>query len=111
MKPKKSTNKQRKVVFMLLFATFASLPLHSFMLSSQTILPNGMAQGVNQRKSRIDGTVIDSKTRSPIIGAAIRLKGSQGGAVTDLEGKFSIQANQGDVLTISYIGYHSCPLK
>lgn len=105
MKPKKSTNKQRKVVFMLLFATFASLPLHSFMLSSQTILPNGMAQGVNQRKSRIDGTVIDSKTRSPIIGAAIRLKGSQGGAVTDLEGKFSIQANQGDVLTISYIGY------
>ena len=59
----------------------------------------------SSKKVKIIGVVTDSKTGEPVIGAAIRLKGSTTGALTDIEGNFEIQANPGDVLLISSMGY------
>lgn len=64
------------------------------------------APGPKQTK-KIVGVVSDSKTGEPIIGAAVRLKGSSQGVITDIEGHFEIQAAPGDQLFVSSVGYTS----
>lgn len=41
----------------------------------------------------------------PLIGATVVVQGKQGGTVTDLDGNFSIEASDGEILVVSYIGY------
>ena len=53
----------------------------------------------------ITGMVKDAKTNEPIVGANIVVKGTQKGATTDVSGNFSLDAKEGDILVISYIGY------
>lgn len=53
----------------------------------------------------ISGTVIDANDRSTLPGAAIAVKGTQRGVMSDLDGGFSIAVEPGDILVISYIGY------
>ncbi|MDR0505527.1 MAG: carboxypeptidase-like regulatory domain-containing protein, partial [Dysgonamonadaceae bacterium] len=52
----------------------------------------------------VSGTVADANGE-PIIGASIAIKGDKTGTVTDVDGKFSIQAAAGSILAVSYIGY------
>lgn len=54
----------------------------------------------------ISGIVSDQKGE-PIIGAAVVIKGSMTGTVTDMEGKYAIQAEKGATLQFSFIGYES----
>jgi TonB-linked SusC/RagA family outer membrane protein len=58
-------------------------------------------------QTRITGKVIGADDKQPIIGASVRLKGTTFGTVTDANGNFGISATQGQVLTISYIGYQN----
>ena len=52
----------------------------------------------------IVGTILDENSE-PLPGATVRVKGTQIGTVTDIEGNFSIQTNsQASTLIISYIG-------
>ncbi|MDR2498905.1 MAG: TonB-dependent receptor plug domain-containing protein, partial [Tannerellaceae bacterium] len=55
---------------------------------------------------RISGTVTDSHGE-PIIGANVIEKGTTNGAVTDIDGKYTLNVREGAVLQISYIGYVS----
>ena len=52
----------------------------------------------------ITGTVKDSDNQA-IPGVSILIKGTSTGTVTDIDGKFSIEAGPQDVLLISYIGF------
>lgn len=52
----------------------------------------------------VKGHVKDSKGE-PIIGATIRVAGGSTGAVSDFDGNFTIRANTGATLNISYVGY------
>ena len=52
----------------------------------------------------LKGTVVDSKGES-LIGATVLVKGTTLGTITDVEGKFSIQAPVGATLEFSYLGY------
>ena len=54
----------------------------------------------------ISGTVIDTQGES-VIGANVLVKGSTTGTITDVDGKFSLEASEGDFLHISYIGYNT----
>lgn len=56
------------------------------------------------QQTTITGSVTDSN-KEPLIGVTIQLKGTTSGTITDIDGKFSIQAARGEVLVISYIGY------
>lgn len=56
-------------------------------------------------QSTISGTLVDADTGDPLIGASVFIRGTSSGTVTDLDGKYSIQASDGDVLVISYTGY------
>ena len=55
----------------------------------------------------VRGTVSDATTGEPVIGANVVVKGHSGvGAVTNLDGKFVLNAPKGaKELLVSYIGY------
>ena len=52
----------------------------------------------------VTGKVIDESDRSPIIGVSVMVKGSLKGTTTNLDGKYSLQVNKGEILLFSYIG-------
>ncbi len=54
----------------------------------------------------VTGHVVDA-TGEPVIGATVRVNGQEGGAVTDLDGNFTLNANAGETVTVDYIGYES----
>ena len=55
--------------------------------------------------AQVQGKVTDEGGEA-LLGATIQVKGTaSNGTVTDFDGNFSIDANSGDVLLISYIGY------
>ncbi|WP_442587501.1 SusC/RagA family TonB-linked outer membrane protein [Pedobacter sp. AW31-3R] len=53
----------------------------------------------------VTGKVIDAKTSETIIGASVKVKNGTGGAITDANGIFKINAAAGAILQVSYIGY------
>ncbi|MGZ3765164.1 MAG: SusC/RagA family TonB-linked outer membrane protein [Mucilaginibacter sp.] len=56
-------------------------------------------------QTRITGKVIGSDDKQPVIGATVKIKGTNAGVVTDVNGTFALNAKVGDVLVISYVGY------
>lgn len=55
-------------------------------------------------QSNITGTVLD-ETGTPLPGATVIVEGTTRGVAIDFDGNFSIEANQGDVLIVTYVGY------
>ena len=60
--------------------------------------------GAFAQQITVKGHVKDA-TGEGVIGATVRVAGAQGGTVTDFDGNFTIQANRGAMLTITYMGY------
>ena len=52
----------------------------------------------------VSGTVSDS-AGVPLPGATVVVDGTSNGVTTDFDGVYSIMANEGDVLSISYVGF------
>ncbi len=80
---KKSTFK--KSILMLAFLVFGALGLHAQTVSGQLTDENG----------------------EPLIGASVFVDGTGQGAITDGEGRFILDADEGDTIIISYIGYET----
>lgn len=59
---------------------------------------------VSKRKNTVTGIVKDEKG-DPIIGAGVTIAGNKQGVLTDVNGKFSIDADDNSTLEISYIGF------
>ena len=55
-------------------------------------------------QTNITGTFLD-ETGAPLPGATVIVDGTTRGVATDFDGNFSIQARQGEVLVITYVGY------
>lgn len=54
----------------------------------------------------LTGTVVDKRTREPIIGASVMIKSTKLGTVTDINGNFSFNTiNEGKEIQVSYLGY------
>lgn len=53
----------------------------------------------------VKGTVSDEG--GPLIGATVKVKGATSGAVTDMDGNYSIQASPKQTLVFSYLGYET----
>ncbi len=58
--------------------------------------------GMNAQK--VTGTVID-ESGEPVIGAAVQVQGTRTGDVTDLNGKFSVDATSDATLIVSFLGF------
>ncbi len=59
----------------------------------------------------VTGVVMAQDEPDPVIGANVMIKGTTNGTITDFDGKFSLQANAGDVLQVSFMGYKTQDVK
>ncbi|SFU30784.1 TonB-linked outer membrane protein, SusC/RagA family [Pustulibacterium marinum] len=57
-------------------------------------------------QTTITGTVYDDNNM-PLPGANVTVQGKDAYSITDFDGKFSVEAEEGDVLNISYLGFQS----
>ncbi len=65
-------------------------------------IPDTKDHNTNQGQE-IRGTVSD-ETESPLAGASVIIEGTTTGAQTDFDGRYTIRANEGDILVFSYVG-------
>lgn len=59
---------------------------------------------IAQQAKTVTGIVLD-ETGEPVIGASIVEEGTKNGAVTDIDGKFTIQVKNDARLVVTYVGY------
>ncbi|WP_296121604.1 TonB-dependent receptor [uncultured Bacteroides sp.] len=65
---------------------------------------------VTAQNVQVTGIVKDNSGEA-VIGANVTVKGSTNGTITDLDGKFSVQASPNATLVISFIGYTTQEIK
>ena len=53
----------------------------------------------------ISGKVVSATDGEPLIGATVQVQGAQTGTVTDFDGNFTVNAEEGQTLVISYVGF------
>jgi TonB-dependent receptor len=70
-----------------------------------SILPASVLFG----QAAVRGTVVDSTTAEPLVGASVILKGTAIGAPTDLDGRFRLSnvPSGSYTISVSYLGYHA----
>ena len=66
---------------------------------------------VQPAKRRVRGKVVDASTDEPLIGAPVIFDKKAPGAVTDIDGFFSIEMPEGGQLYISYVGFQPATVK
>jgi TonB-linked SusC/RagA family outer membrane protein len=71
-----------------------------FCLLSLLTVTNVFAQS-----NTLSGVVLDEATNDPLIGVSIAVKGAPIGAVSDVNGEFSLNVSSDATLVVSYIGY------
>lgn len=65
----------------------------------------GTNLAIQQQDQKLKGQVIDAQTGAPVIGVNVLVKGTTNGTITDIDGKYELNAPAGAVLQISFIGY------
>ncbi len=81
----------------------------TFKIDNKNILlipkePDTSYSVTQQNKKQIKGSVVD-EFGIPVIGASVIVKGTTVGSITDLDGNFTLDVKNGDIIQISYIGY------
>jgi len=64
-------------------------------------------QSATAQSVKISGVITDKATGQPVPGVSISVKGSSNGTQSSADGKFSLNAKPGDVLSVASIGYTS----
>ncbi len=80
---------------------FCKIALIAFLLFPAM---NVLQAGTMNAKT-VTGTVVSSTDNEPLIGVSVQVLGSQRGAVTDMDGRYSIEANENQTLVFSYVGF------
>lgn len=81
-----------------------------------TITVNPSARPVQKQNNaggkgkKVTGVIADTNGE-PLIGATVKVKGTQIAAVTDFDGNYSIEAPEGATLEVSYIGFNTQEVK
>lgn len=99
---------KQKLFILTLIAGMFVLKGHA---SGTTFLNLPDASRSEQQDTKSIRGIVKDERGEPIIGASIMEKGTANGTVTDLNGNFTIQANQGSVLTVSFVGFHTKEVK
>ena len=87
----------KPIGFTLCMGVSFLMPTHGFAVSKLPV------QSV-QQSGKCTGIILDEQGE-PIIGATVQVKGTSNGAVTDLDGRFSLSnIPPGSIIVISYIG-------
>ena len=103
----------------LLTRIFSPFHISYEVIGKQIILKRNEAKEISELKNSNDaadafkpvtGTVL-SADGTPVQGVTVTIAGTSKGTVTDDKGFFQIQANEGDVLVFSYVGYIESRIK
>jgi len=57
------------------------------------------------QRTTVQGVITDAADGSPIVGVNVLIKSTTNGTITDVNGKFVLEAQPSDVLVFSFIGY------
>ena len=68
-----------------------------------TLLIYGIGEVSAQNK--VQGSVFDTDSSVPLPGAAVSVENTQNFTTTDVDGKFTIDAKEGDVLLVQFMGF------
>ena len=98
---------KRKMVFCLLSAGMMWMPLMAGAVGALPIGSTAVAPAPDDQE--ITGTVEDAS--GPMIGATVKVAGTQNGTVTDFDGNFKLKCKPGDLLEVSYVGYTTITVK
>ena len=99
--------KQKHLYFSVAFAlSIALAPTSVYAVGNPVGSPDAsMPQAVQQNGNhKVTGRIVDS-AGEPLIGATIMVEGTKEGAVTDIDGNFTINTTSKAKLVISYVGY------
>ena len=77
--------------------------LNRFALAAAALFA-AASMAIAQDTAKLSGTVVDAEGE-PLIGAAVMVKGSSTGTVTDVDGTFTLAVPRGATLVVSYIGF------
>lgn len=72
--------------------------------------PAQRQKGAKGNGKKVTGVIADTNGE-PLIGATVKVKGTQIAAVTDFDGNYSIEAPEGATLEVSYIGFNTQEVK
>ena len=76
------------------------------LLSQIRVNAQSTNQGQRQTQKQISGTVL-TEAHTPVIGATVTVLATKTGTVTDDAGKFTLEVNENDTLSVSYVGYQT----
>lgn len=101
-----SLSAKNEEIRLALHRMFTPTNLNFQIQKKQIILSAKEFQNVKKGSAKtITGTVID-ENGNPVIGASIIVKGTVNGVLTDIDGKYTIQAHEGETLAFHYIGFN-----
>ena len=77
--------------------------------SSKTVLALAcfLLLGAQLSAQTVSGVVRSAEDNNPIPGAAVLIKNTTRGTITDVDGIFQINVNRGDTLQVSFVGYET----
>lgn len=71
----------------------------------QVTITTAKAKTTKDEKQKISGVIVD-QNGEPLIGATVMVKGAKEGAMTDIDGRFTINAAKGEKLQVTYVGFN-----
>ncbi|MGL5546274.1 MAG: TonB-dependent receptor plug domain-containing protein, partial [Tannerellaceae bacterium] len=77
---------------------------------SATNYPSVSSSYTVQQTLKVSGIVTDSEGE-PLTGATIRIEGTTTGAMSGIDGEYALNAKEGDMIVVSYIGYKTVKVK
>ena len=86
---------------------FLLTPTSAMATNDVTLSPQAAAQ---QQAKPVKGNVVD-ENGEPLIGVSVKIVGAYGGAITDVNGDFSVQGAEGKQLQFSYTGYKTLTVR
>lgn len=101
-----SVDAKEEAVSKVLNSIFKGTQINYVVEGTNIMLTSNSVQSIKQNSNKITGKIVDSNG-DPIIGANVLVKGTTNGAITDMDGNFTLEASPVSVLEISYIGYKS----
>ena len=68
------------------------------------VVEQGQPEAETSKLHTLKGQVYSPDDMQPVVGAVVRIAGSKKGAVTDQEGRFTLDAQEDDMLEVMYVG-------
>ena len=107
-----SLNAQNEEIRLAIRRMFAPTDISFSFQKNQILLEKKKnAETIKKGAPRTVSGVITDNLGEPIIGATVTIKGTVTGVLTDIDGKYSINTREGEILEFRYIGYNSIEQK